>query len=189
MVWNMGHLFFVMSYIPAAAALTKLVAAADCPDADPESLSHHWHERSEDHVSLGIRLFYCVGLGAAVFSTLLISLSHEHKHPPLRRISKPWRLANRALVSAILCVLPAVPADRLNSLQLVAITCSLIFWVLLFEIWGVSCRDEAFFGRNRKCVYMANCSRRALDEATKEDGKVDVREFGRNEKTAVPTMT
>src|SRR5512142_1462944 len=52
-VWQYAHLLFVMSYILAAAALTRLVLAHDCPDTPVESLTHLWEERSEEEVGLG----------------------------------------------------------------------------------------------------------------------------------------
>ena len=66
LAWGSIHLPFIMSYILAAGALSKLVVATDLPDADSHDLTHFYEEKSEDHVAIGLRWFYCVGLGIAL---------------------------------------------------------------------------------------------------------------------------
>lgn len=66
MIWSNIHLPFIMAYILAAGALSKLVIAHDCPNADTETLAEASALRSEAEVSIGIRWFYCAGLGTAL---------------------------------------------------------------------------------------------------------------------------
>jgi len=187
-VWQYAHLLFVMSYILSAAALTRLVLAHDCIDTPVESLTHLWEERSEAEVHLGMRLFYSVGLGLAMFSTFLISLSHTHKLPPTCRLPKWARLANRLAVSVVLCCLPAADVHHFDSLSFVAVTVALTLWVLVFEIVGKSCREESFFGAEGECKYTARCSRRRLDEALGDGGEVDVNVLSRGEKRGADVL-
>lgn len=175
-----------MSYIISCAALSKLVIASDSADADPETLTPHYAEKSEPHIDLGLRLFYCVGLGLALAVMLAINLSHEHKVAVSACRIPHWaRLANRAVVCVVLCCLPAA-GDRLNSLHLGALGTGLSAWVLAVELVGRSCRETSLFGGGGRCGYAARCSRRELDEAMKSGGDVEVRALGRSEKTAVP---
>ncbi|KAK9798827.1 putative Low temperature requirement A [Seiridium cardinale] len=181
-IWQLGHLPFVCAYVLAAAALSKLVVAADAPDTDEHLLTDAYEHRSEHEVALGLRFFYCIGLGTALFCTALISWSHVHKIPSTCHVPKIWRLANRAAVCIIFCCLPA--AASLNSLQLIAITMSLMVWVLCFEIWGMKCPDDSFIGKGCN-TYSAKCSKRQLEDATKEGGEINIVELGKGEKTAV----
>ncbi|KAK3353799.1 hypothetical protein B0T25DRAFT_221162 [Lasiosphaeria hispida] len=187
-VWQYAHLAFIMAYVLAASALSKMVVATDCVNAHLEDLTPFYQHRSVETLSTGLRLYYCIGLGVALFGMGLISLSHEHKIPAGRcRLAKPARLANRLAVCIIIFCLPAA-GDSLNSLNLVAITTALSAWVLLLELWGKSCRTEDFFwgsGDSDKCQYTARCGQRRLNQATKSDGEIDIVELGRSEKTAV----
>ncbi|KAK3946162.1 bacterial low temperature requirement A protein-domain-containing protein [Diplogelasinospora grovesii] len=196
-LWQYAHLSFIMSFILASASLSKIVLSTDCANAPLETLTEFYQSRSADHVSLGLRFYYCHGLAIALLSTGLISLSHEHKILLTCRLPKWARLTDRLGVCIILFALPAVPPEALNSLHLVAVTTSLSVWVLLFEIWGKSCKDESFFMRGNEdrdqCRrYTARCSKRQLDEALKRGGdgevEVDVVELGKSEKTAVPDL-
>lgn len=180
-LWQNAHLTFIMGYILASAALSKLVVAADCPDAAAETLTEFYQHRSEDHVSMGLRFYYCTGLAVALLSMGLIAFSHEHKLPLTCRLPKWVRLANRLAVCVVLFALPA--ARGLNSLSLIAVTTCLSVWVLLLELWGKSCPDEAFWGDTNPRCYTARCSKRQLEDAMKSDGEVDVRELGKSEKT------
>lgn len=180
-IWQNAHLTFVMAYILASAALSKLVVAADCPDAPVDTLTHFHQERSEEHLILGLRFYYCMGLAIALLSMGVISLCHEHKLPPTSRLPKWARMGNRFAVCVVLFCLPA--ARELNSLNLIAITTCLTVWVLLVEIWGTSCPQESFWGAAEQCQYTARCSKRALRDAVKSDGQVDVVELGKSEKT------
>lgn len=180
-LWQNAHLTFIMGYILASAALSKLVVAADCPDSPADTLTHFYQERSEEHFSLGLRFYYCMGLAIALLSMGAISLSHEHKLPLTCRLPKWARLGNRFAVCVVMLCLPA--AQELNSLNLIAVTTCLTVWVLLVEIWGKSCPDEAFWGSEEQCRYTARCSKRELEDAVKSDGQVDVVELGKSEKT------
>lgn len=66
MGWSSVHLPFVMSYVLAAGALSKLVVATDVPHLDSHDLTHFYEAKSEDHIPDGLRWFYCVGLGLAL---------------------------------------------------------------------------------------------------------------------------
>ena len=182
-----------MAYVLAAAALMKLVVIADGGGATPlDTLTPFYRERSAPAVPLGLRLYYCVGLGAALLAMALISMSHEHRAPPAAtcRLPKAARLANRVAVCIVIFCLPAA-GDRLGSLSLVAVTTGLSAWALLFELWGKSCRQEPLFGAGAgdKCEYTARCGRRRLQEATKSDGEIDIVELGRSEKTAAVAVS
>jgi hypothetical protein len=174
-----------MGYIIASAALSKLVLATDCPNADAHDLTPHYEERSEHEVANGIRFFYCHGMAIALLAMGAISASHEHKLFTTMRVPKIYRLGNRFAVCVILFLLPL--AHDLNSVNLISITVGLIVWVLLIEIWGKSCSDDPFIGEKVGCSvkYGASCSKKMLEDAMKDDGEVDVVELGKREKTAV----
>lgn len=55
-----------MGYVIAGASLSKLVLAHDCSDTDVETLGEVYLERSEPEVPIGLRWFYCGGLGVAL---------------------------------------------------------------------------------------------------------------------------
>ncbi|KAK4214438.1 bacterial low temperature requirement A protein-domain-containing protein [Rhypophila decipiens] len=193
-LWQHAHLTFAMSFILAAAALSKMVVATDCPDAPYEALTEFYQHKSDTEVHLGLRLYYCVGLGVALFSMGLISFSHQHRQPRgACRLPKWMRLLNRAAVCAILCCLPAVRAEYLNSLQLIALTTCLSIWVLLFETYARSCRTVSFFGgmgkktgEKEKQCYTAMCTKKELEEAMKlaDDGERKVDDDGGEKGTA-----
>ena len=173
-----------MSYVLGAAALSKLVLATDCPDADAHDLTHFYEEKSEDHLPSGLRWYYCVGLGLALLFMGVISLTHVHKDPPIGvRIKKRYRLANRVAICIIFFCLPL--ADSLTSLQLVSITTGMVIWVLLVELWGVSCPGDSFFGEKRQCNYTARCkiSKKDLESAVKSGTVINVEKLsGKGEK-------
>ena len=173
-----------MAYIVSAAGLSKLVVATDCSNAPLHTLTEFYEEKSEHEVALGIRLFYCVGLGVALFCMGLINFSHEHKIPPQCRVPHWARLVNRAAVCIIFCCLPA--AQELDSSSLISITTALTAWVLILELFGKGSKGDSLFGDSAKCRYTAQCSKKDLEKAMKSDGEVDVVELGRGEKTAVP---
>ncbi|KAK4448935.1 hypothetical protein QBC34DRAFT_485330 [Podospora aff. communis PSN243] len=192
-LWQNAHLVFTLSYILAAAAMCKLVVITDCPNAPFSALTPFYQHRSDDHISTGLRLYYCIGLGLALFSMGLISLSHEHRVPlGTCKLPKWLRLTNRFLVCIIFFALPAA-GDRLNSLALVSITTSLSAWTLFFELYGKTCKFQPFFtggdDQGGRCEYTAKCSEKTLERAKKDDGEIDIVELGRAEKTAVVTAT
>lgn len=60
------HLPFTMSFVLAAAALSKLVIANDCPNANPDTLADSSRLKSTGEINDGLRWFYCGGLGVAL---------------------------------------------------------------------------------------------------------------------------
>jgi len=86
----------------------------------------------------------------------------------------------------VLFLLPL--AHDLTSIALVSITVGLTFWVLFFEVVGLSCRDDPFIGSKEGCcvAYMAKCSKKQLASAKRNedkiDGTVEVVTLNRNEK-------
>ncbi|KAF8864446.1 hypothetical protein BDZ45DRAFT_669610 [Acephala macrosclerotiorum] len=174
MVWGTAHLPFVMSFVLGASALSKLVLATDCRDANIEALFETYVTKSEHEIPSGLRWFYCVGLGIALFCMGIISICHIHKDAEGVRISKKYRMVNRFAVCVIFFALPT--AQGLNSLQLVSVTTGLVVWVLLLELWGMSCPDESFFGEKKPCRYTARCkiSKKDLESAVKGGQVVNV---------------
>jgi hypothetical protein len=55
-----------MSFVLAAAALSRLVIAHDCANANIESLTDTYASKSEGNISNGLRWYYCAGLGIAL---------------------------------------------------------------------------------------------------------------------------
>ena len=55
-----------MAYVLAGAALSRLVLATDCRNANIDDLADTYVSRSESEVSSGLRWFYCAGLGVAL---------------------------------------------------------------------------------------------------------------------------
>ena len=194
MLWGSVHLPFIMSFVLAAGSLSKLVVATDYVDTDIEDLTEFYQAKSEHEMPIGLRWFYCAGLGIAlfcmgIFSFLqfhmaytdfrigLISISHTHKDTEGTRISKKYRLVNRFVVCIILLLLPTV--HSLNSLQLIATTTGLIIWVLVLELWGISCWEESFFGEKKACRYTARCkiSQKELESAVKGGHVIQVEQL------------
>jgi hypothetical protein len=177
-----------MAFILAAAGLSKMVVLTDCPNAPLDGLTALYQAKSEDTFPLGLRLYYCIGLGIALSSTGLIAWSHEHKEPAgMCRLPKWARLSNRFGICIVFFCLPA--ARGLNSLSLIAITTSLCAWTLFFELWAKSCKKASFFGDDKVCQYTASCAQRRLDDATNDDGEIDIVKLGRSEKTAAVTLS
>ncbi|CCD46354.1 hypothetical protein BofuT4P330000033001 [Botrytis cinerea T4] len=180
-IWNFAHLPFIMSYVLGGAALSRLVVARDCGDASLESLTEAYQEKSESEISDGLRWFYCVGFGVALFFMGMISACHIHKkdHHGIR-LAKRYRLLNRLIVCIILICLPL---SSLNSLALVSTVTGLVVWVLVLELWGHSCPDETFFGGGKKCAYTAKCkiSRKDLEEKRRMGEVLKLKELGGGE--------
>src|SRR4051812_37049523 len=101
-----AHVPFVCSYVLAGAALSKLVVATDTPNAPLETLTDFYQHRAHEHVSGGLRWFYCAGFGIALLSMTSMSLSHHHKRPPRVWLNKRLRLANRIAASVVFITLP-----------------------------------------------------------------------------------
>ena len=65
-VWLTAHLPFIMSYVLAGAALSRLVLATDCRNANVEDLTETYAVKSEHEISSGLRWYYCGGLAVAL---------------------------------------------------------------------------------------------------------------------------
>ena len=194
-----------MSYVLAAAALSKLVLATDCRDTKIEDLTETYMLKSEPVIPIGLRWFYCAGLGVALFcmgkfflytsfhlltDPGIISICHEHKDPAMGfRVRKSKRLANRFAVCIIMFCLPT--AKHINSLQLISITTGLVIYILLIELFGCSCPNESFFGEKRQCKYTARCkiSKKDLESAVKGGHVIKVSELTDRGEKALYEMT
>jgi hypothetical protein len=60
------HLPFIMSFVLGGAALSKMVLATDCPDANADDLTETYKAKADDEVAIGLRWFYCAGFGVAL---------------------------------------------------------------------------------------------------------------------------
>lgn len=187
-LWGFSHLPFVMGYIVATSALSRLVLATDVPGTGSNQLAEPYRDSAEDHFNSGVRFFYCHGLAIALLCMAAISFSHEHKKQPTLRLNKSIRLANRIAVCIIMFFLPL--ATSLRSLDLISITLSLTVWVLIIELWGKSCRDDPFIGEKDGCciTYCARCKKNDVGGAVGSDGRLlrgEMLELDRAEKTAI----
>lgn len=189
------YLLQTSAVVLGASALSKFVLATDCSDARLEDLTETYMSKADAKIPAGLRWFYCVGFGTALAcmsrsicykninskSTKLfsgaISVCHIHKDTKgfRIRIRKRYRVANRLVVCIIMCCLPTV--HSLDSLQLVSVMTGLVVWVLLLELWGMSCPDESLFGEKTTCRYTARCkiSKKDLEAAMKGGAVVNVR--------------
>lgn len=174
-----------MAFVLSSSALAVLVRAHDCPDAPVDSLYETFIPRSEEHISPGLKWFYCGGLGISLFCMSIIAASHTHKKIPHQRLGKNKRLAIRTLISIVILLLPLA---HLNSLELIATTTGLVVCVLGLELFGASCvGDNILWDRNcgrNKCRYDAKCSvgREELEKCKKEGGVLNVEEIAKGER-------
>jgi hypothetical protein len=67
LLWATAHLPFIMSFVLAAGSLSKLVIATDVRDAKIEDLTDAYSMKSDREIPVGLRWFYCVGLGISLF--------------------------------------------------------------------------------------------------------------------------
>lgn len=155
MGWTIVHFPFIMAYVLAGAALSRLVLATDCRDANVDELTEAYIGRSEPEVSSGLRWFYCTGLGIALLCMSIISLCHVHKEFDGERVQKRYRISVRLAVAAILIFLPL--ADSLSSLQLVSITTGLVVLTLMVDVYGSTSVHDEFWKCTSQCRYRANC--------------------------------
>lgn len=149
-LWLAAHLPFVMGFTLSGAALSRLVVAHDCPNADVDSLTETYVPSSAETIETGIRWFYCGGLALAMVCLAMISVSHLHRDVATQRIKKKNRLAYRIVVALVWILLP-LAGDKLNSLQLVSITAGMTVSVLAVDIYGTSCRCDSFFSFRKDC--------------------------------------
>ena len=174
--WTVAHLPFIMSFVLAGASLSRLVLVHDCINTDPETLGEDYIGRSEHEIPIGLRWFYCAGLGIALIFMAAISLSHVHKKIENQRINKRPRLAVRVVVGIALICLPL--AESLTSLQLICITTGLVVFTLILEVGGSTSTECNFWTDKRKCKYSAECriKRKTIEAALKSGATVDVAE-------------
>ncbi|MCJ1403195.1 hypothetical protein MMC11_006418 [Xylographa trunciseda] len=169
-----------MSFVLASGALSKLVVAHDCANADPSTLTPPYALKSEPDIQIGLRWFYCAGLGVALACMGGISATHHHKRISSLRVRKRHRLAVRFAVAIILVCLPL--AADLTSLGLLATTTGLIVFVLVVDLWGCSCEHEAFWRGDRHRRYAAECTLKRQDiEAMKMGAVLDVEDLARRD--------
>lgn len=177
-----------MGYVIAGASLSKLVLAHDSGDTDVETLGEVYLERSEPEVPIGLRWFYCGGLGIALlcmckppFSLLTpsfssrrffllmaladhiaaISMSHIHKEFEGQRIAKRYRLAVRVAIAIVLICLPL--AHGLSSLELISTTTALVALVLTVDLYGSTSVLDDFWRDKKMCKYSAECHLKKKD--------------------------
>ncbi|KAG4430854.1 hypothetical protein IFR05_013670 [Cadophora sp. M221] len=153
LVWQTIHLPFIMGFLLAATALSKLVLATDCQHANILDLTRTYQVKSDVEILPGLRWFYCVGLGISLFSMGIISICHIHKEPKGKknqriRIPKSFRMLNRLAICIILFCLPL--ANNLNSLLLITTTTGLVAWVLVLELWVMSIPGQGLFGSSKQ---------------------------------------
>ncbi|KAG8940532.1 hypothetical protein FRC04_005214 [Tulasnella sp. 424] len=149
-VWINAHLPFIMGFTISGAALSRLVVAHDSPNTDPHKLTETYEEKSEAELLYGWRWFYCAGLGVAFICMALISATHIHTPLPSQRIAKRHRLAFRIAIAIAWICLPI--ATNLNSLELIGTTTSMTVLALAVDIYGMSCKNESFWGEE-ECTY------------------------------------
>ena len=183
MIWMTAHLPFIMGYVLAGAALSKLVLTTDCDDANVEDLTDAYHSKSESELSPGLRWFYCCGLGIALLCMTFISLAHVHKDFDGQRLRKRFRLPVRVAVALVLICLSL--AKSLNSLQLIATTTGLVIFVLMVDLYGSTSVYDTFWRCTKQCKYRAECSvkRNRLINALKNGETIKLSEMQRENVT------
>ena len=181
MAWVVFHLPFIMSFVLAGASLSRLVLAHDCNDTDLESLGENYVGRSEPEIPIGLRWFYCGGLGTALICMAAISFSHVHKKIERQRVHKRPRLVLRVAVGVVLICLPL--AETLSSLQLISTTTGLVVLTLIFEVVGSTSKNNSFWRDRRRCKYSAECRvrKKAVEAALKAGATIDVAEMMKDE--------
>jgi hypothetical protein len=179
-LWMSIHLPFVMAFTLAGASLAKLVIAHDLHDSEVENLLEPYDTRSDAEIPTAIFWFYCVGLGIALACTGFIALSHRTRHIPNVRLTRPYRMAFRFLVSIVLILLP-LARHHLNSLDLVAITSCLVVLVLIVELIGSACPGENWRAKGKLCSYSAHAkmSKKDLQQKMLSGEVVNVEEVAK----------
>ncbi|KAI9893747.1 MAG: hypothetical protein M1814_005963 [Vezdaea aestivalis] len=187
MLWTTIHLPFIMAYVLGAAALSKLVLAHDCANAEESSLTELYAHRSAGELSHGIRWFYCAGIGLALAGMGIISLSHVHKEIDGQRVKKSHRLTLRFAVAIVIITLGAT--EKLNSLQLIGTVTSLVCLCLTCDLYGSSSTTQSFIGTG-KCSYSANCKLKSkdLEEALKKGETIKLDDVTKGEKHEVAKL-
>ncbi|KAF2006176.1 hypothetical protein P154DRAFT_615533 [Amniculicola lignicola CBS 123094] len=182
LTWMSIHLPFIMSFVLSASALAFLVRAHDCPDAPVDTLYESYIPRSEEHITDGLRWFYCAGLSIALACMGIISLTHTHRRIPNQRISKSFRLGFRFLVSLAILLLPL---GHLNSLDLIGTTTGLVVLVLLVDLFGSTRWGENPFWdsecRISRTRYSAKCglTKKEIQESVENGEVLNVEDIAR----------
>ncbi|KAG8918799.1 hypothetical protein FRC00_012064 [Tulasnella sp. 408] len=128
-----------MAFTLSSAALSRLVVAHDCINANPETLIPTWEERSEAELTHDLRWFYCGGLGIAFLFMAVISFARGDHPRKNERIPQKYRLALRAAVAIVWICLSQ--AKELNSLELIGITASTTVFALAVDVYGMGRED------------------------------------------------
>ena len=143
-VWIFGHLPFIMGYTLSATAMSKIVLAHDVSHSDEGSLEKPYDEESPEYVATGLRWFYCGGLCVALIFSCIISLSHLYHVKEDARLTQSSRLIYRSGAAISILMLPLAPKERLESLALVGITCSIVISCLIVDLYGLSSKDTEY---------------------------------------------
>jgi low temperature requirement protein LtrA len=136
-VWITCHLPFVLSYVLAAATLSKLVIAHDCDNANVEDLGETYQARSVAEIDQGLRWYYCAGIAGALLTMTTLSYCHVHKKMENSRLSKTMRLFIRIAIALTILLLPLAKGG-LSSLSLIGTTTALTCVALAVDIFGTS---------------------------------------------------
>lgn len=176
MLWSFAHLPFIMSFVLGSGALSRLVVASDTPGAHILTLTPVYQARSEEDIPAGVRWFYCAGFGVALLFMALISMSHVHKDVDGQRLAKRWRLGIRIAVAIILICLPT--AEALDSLSLIGIVTALMVFLVVTELWAVSCSGAKLWARDKPCRYLGHCGKKDLQAYVMGGKELDLGDIG-----------
>jgi hypothetical protein len=165
-----------MAYVLGSAGMARLVLAVDTANSHLDSLTELSQERAEAEIPMGIRWYYCAGLGIALIFMGFIAISHQHKEIETLRLKKKWRLCGRFAVAIVIICLPL--AEELNSLELVGIVTALVAFCLGLELWASSCCKERLMERSRPCKYVGHCPKKELQRLLKRGSQVDFEVLG-----------
>jgi hypothetical protein len=173
-VWITCHLPFVLSYVLAAATLSKLVIAHDCANANVEDLGETYQLKSVGELDQGLRWYYCAGIASALTTMTLLSYCHVHKRLRNPRLSKGPRLLIRIGIALAILLLP-LAKDHLSSLGLIGTSTALVSLALAMDIFGMSRQGDRFWtggwceDSKKATHYEARirCSRRKKQELIK----------------------
>ncbi|OCT49150.1 hypothetical protein CLCR_04629 [Cladophialophora carrionii] len=142
-VWITCHLPFVLSYVLAAATLSKLVIAHDCANANVEDLGESYQVKSVGGLEQGLRWYYCAGIASALVTMTLLSYCHVHKRLQNPRLSKGPRLIIRTAIA--LAILLPFAREKLSSLSLIGTSTALVSLTLAMDIFGMSSQGDRFW--------------------------------------------
>ncbi|KAL9110919.1 MAG: hypothetical protein Q9227_004534 [Pyrenula ochraceoflavens] len=193
LTWTTLHVWFVMGFILAAAALADIILARDLGGTEEAVerslglLGETFRDRSEEELEKGLRWYFCGGISAALAATAGISFAHVHKTIEHARLKKHPRLRFRVIISIIIVCLP-IAGDRLSSVDLVAIVAGLVVLQVFLEVYGLSCTGDRFWTNGwckeskRQIRYSARCPldrkrRKMLEKKIKAGEEVGIEEI------------